>query len=561
MKKTALLLAVMMLIFSTSAYAAPVFSIQFNPTDASVTLTGNAEGAVTVMVTNSDTDISSLSDGNPPVDMFRFISVGKFTDGIVMPDNAEKGKYSVYVSDNNGKSSDSFIYYLADEAREILESKVNVQTNVSDYVNAVVENAVLLGIDLDHQYYSDDTIELMYNLYGKEDDVNQFSKNYSFSRAVAALNGKSITETENVLRRNENILGINFEDKYSDNSVLTESVKSKLCSLLSSMDYMQVYEKAEELTGEESFEAVYDAYTALAALSAANNWSSIKKAYTESFAFLKENIVDENSDYKSSISTSVFTSMADDKFDDISDIKDNFDKAVESVTKKPQSTSSPGGSRNSFATPPASTLEPIYETIPNGTAVGVSTGSIPTLGAAVSYTDVSDNDWYSVPVGVLGGSGIINGYTDGSFRPDNYITRAEFAKMMVSAFSVKGASGEFSDVAADSWYKPYVSAAAGAGIINGYDGLFRPDENITREDATVIIYRMAEFLEVEYFGYREPLDMNSISLYAWTAVATLYANGVISGVGGGNFEPKANITRAQAAQLIYNAVKDMQERI
>ena len=109
-----------------------------------------------------------------------------------------------------------------------------------------------------------------------------------------------------------------------------------------------------------------------------------------------------------------------------------------------------------------------------------------------SYSDVGPDDWFNNAVSTLSGMGILGGYEDGTFRPDAGITRAEFAKISVSFFEYEDAAAEniFTDVAEGSWCESFIAAAAQLGLIEGYeDGSFRPDTGITRAEACTIINR------------------------------------------------------------------------
>lgn len=93
------------------------------------------------------------------------------------------------------------------------------------------------------------------------------------------------------------------------------------------------------------------------------------------------------------------------------------------------------------------------------------------------FTDVASEAWYNNAVSTLTRAGILDGYEDGSFRPNASITRAEFTKIAVSFFKhVGGASSNpFNDVPDSAWYAEFVKAAAELGLIDGYeDGTFRP---------------------------------------------------------------------------------------
>ena len=88
--------------------------------------------------------------------------------------------------------------------------------------------------------------------------------------------------------------------------------------------------------------------------------------------------------------------------------------------------------------------------------------------------------------------GVIGGYADGTFRPDAPISRAEFAKIAVSFTQNTGSAtyNYFTDVKTTDWFAPYVTAAKDAGLIEGYsDGSFKPESKITRAEACAIVNR------------------------------------------------------------------------
>ena len=108
------------------------------------------------------------------------------------------------------------------------------------------------------------------------------------------------------------------------------------------------------------------------------------------------------------------------------------------------------------------------------------------------FTDVASGAWYNNAVSTLTRAGILDGYEDGSFRPNASITRAEFTKIAVSFFKHAGgaSANPFSDVPDSAWYAEFVKAAAELGLIDGYeDGTFRPNAPITRAEACTIVNR------------------------------------------------------------------------
>ena len=108
------------------------------------------------------------------------------------------------------------------------------------------------------------------------------------------------------------------------------------------------------------------------------------------------------------------------------------------------------------------------------------------------YTDVKAGDWFNNAVSTLSNAGIINGYPDGTFRPNAPITRAEMAKVIAMFAELNKDSEGFKDIAGH-WAEAYIKLAAGNGWIAGYpDGTFRPNQDITRAETMTMINRVLE---------------------------------------------------------------------
>ncbi|MFQ7242440.1 S-layer homology domain-containing protein [Agathobaculum sp.] len=108
------------------------------------------------------------------------------------------------------------------------------------------------------------------------------------------------------------------------------------------------------------------------------------------------------------------------------------------------------------------------------------------------YTDVASTDWYNNAISTLSNMGIISGDPSGAFRPDDSITRAEFTKIAVGFFDKAGdyVDGTYDDVSSSDWYADFIDAAVDLGLIEGYpDGTIRPEATITRAEACTIVNR------------------------------------------------------------------------
>ncbi len=108
----------------------------------------------------------------------------------------------------------------------------------------------------------------------------------------------------------------------------------------------------------------------------------------------------------------------------------------------------------------------------------------------IKLSDVKEGEWYAAYVGYCADNGIITGYTDGTFRPNEYITRAEFTVMISRMLALElTADGSFPDTG-DHWANAYIMALKAAGMVDGYtDGTFKPENDITRAEAVKIVNR------------------------------------------------------------------------
>jgi len=176
----------------------------------------------------------------------------------------------------------------------------------------------------------------------------------------------------------------------------------------------------------------------------------------------------------------------------------------------------------------------------------------------IIFTDMKHADWATEAVEYLYNRNIINGKGEGIFAPNDYVTRAEFVKMLYLALGHEPAySAEFafSDVAPGAWYAPYASSAKEKGIAMGNEqNEFQPEERMTRQDMAVFLFRA---YNMQANGAKLAFaDEQSISGYAKEAVAALYNAKVLQGVGNNTFGPLDCATRAQAAQIIYNVLRN-----
>ena len=168
--------------------------------------------------------------------------------------------------------------------------------------------------------------------------------------------------------------------------------------------------------------------------------------------------------------------------------------------------------------------------------------------SAASFSDTTGH-WAENVIDKWSDAGVVNGYSDGTFKPDNNITRAELAKVISTARQYTTAADiNFSDVDADAWYAEDLSKCVAEGVIGGYeDGTFKPENNVTREEAAAMLQRA---YQVNAHGLISFADTASISPWAETAVTALVGAGVINGYEDGTFRPADSITRAEVVKIL-----------
>ena len=171
------------------------------------------------------------------------------------------------------------------------------------------------------------------------------------------------------------------------------------------------------------------------------------------------------------------------------------------------------------------------------------------------FTDVPETAWYYPYVEDVAQHGLMNGMTETTFVPGGKMNRAMVATVLYRlSGDTSSYSCSFADVAADRWYYQGIGWAQMYGIATGYpDGTFRPNQDVTREQLAVFLYRFTE-----YEG--RPTDANgdlsqfsdaaSLSAYAVQAVKWAVGNGIIGGFADGTLRPKDTATRAQVAKVL-----------
>lgn len=215
-----------------------------------------------------------------------------------------------------------------------------------------------------------------------------------------------------------------------------------------------------------------------------------------------------------------------------------------SPTPTPTPSPTPSPTSTPTATPTSSpTLSPSPTPTPTPSPTFTPSG-LPT------FLDISAH-WAREQIESLVKLGLINGYPDGFFRPDQPISRTEFTKVLVLALQlqlISPSQPSFTDVPSDLWAYRYVETAVAAGIVNGVgEGQFAPNREINRSEIAVMIGRAMNLPPgtVNQFS-----DASEIPAWAVEMVGAVSGKGVVKGYPDGTFLPSNPATRAEAAVMV-----------
>ncbi|MDR0916570.1 MAG: S-layer homology domain-containing protein [Oscillospiraceae bacterium] len=177
------------------------------------------------------------------------------------------------------------------------------------------------------------------------------------------------------------------------------------------------------------------------------------------------------------------------------------------------------------------------------------------------FVDVKKSDWFHDDVAYVVNRNLFTGTSDTSFSPDLPMTRGMFVTVLGRYYNVNvsGYGGvSFDDVSISQYYAPYIKWAAENGIVKGYgNGLFKPDDPVTRQDMAVIFARFAAFAGYqlnEVRSIKQFADARLVNDYAVNAVNLLYAAGLINGKDANRFDPLGRSTRAEVAAVLHRFI-------
>ncbi len=567
MKKTIMCMLSTVLIFNSlcvfSAYNPKSLRFDAEPSKRSVEISeevcGSAGEYVTVSVASQSKCETAFSKDNTPdiFDAYLLNSEGKIGENIKFPGNLGVGRYNIFINEN----LKFYTIYRDPSAPETITliAEINSAADSNTIKTKVFEgsNREILGIDREDTVlnsYLDGYCDISSQVRTANSD-GQFTADsfyngffdYIVCDMLAA--GKAPQTAEQY----PTLLGTTYEAYTQLNgdvkNLLTENLKAVRFISYKNGNPVLVDLPYEYSKALEKAQNTYDDALLLTAIKNCSDWSALQSAVMTQSAKSRIGISEADMNVydtiKESLRYKVFTAVYGNRasFSSLNDVLGAFQNACalvklesDSITVE-QSTSSPsgGGSLPTISAPHGYVPDSKDNLIPDNKGV---------------FSDIQGH--YSEEyVNRMVQIGAINGYADGTFLPDGNVTRAEFSKMIMNLFNIEanGQSSFFEDVTANDWYSECVNNLSTAGILNGYDGKFRPSASITRQDAAVICHRVLDHFGISVNGNSGFDDTADISDYAIGAVASLASAGIIKG-SDNKFMPHSNIKRGDSAIML-----------
>ena len=533
------------------------------------TQTALAENRISVAVDSFTFDVSFTSDANtqrPTIQLLdeqrsrvvyigEGVSVQSEDDTYVfqfkpfnVPKNLETGSYIVRIGGTGVETVEETIYFV-----NILDKSkaLNLLNDAgAEQVESVLrDNQDKLGVELTDYLALDPQWRGMVNQAiaalslandGSGEQVNEkhqlFLRTFSEKMETAVIAG--VKEPKKVLKMLEQsrYLGLDKETWYSR---LGEN-KLWAAEVLAETDFPLT------VTKEELMQAYNGAV--LTGIIANCDWGTGKEALSYfSKAGLIQADVGRAEALPQTNMANVFKDLKNARIRDYRKLPEKYDELVKKYT--PSSSGNGGGSTGGggggavIPMQPQSTPGPVEQ----------PEQEIP------AFHDLDTVEWAREAIESLARKGVLSGDGSGVFAPGRFVTREEFSKMMVSAFSLFDPSAvcSFTDVPEGTWYYPYVASARQNGIISGISSEeFGTGQSITRQDMAVILNRVYAMGGYGLAGEAaEFLDEGEIADYAKPAVAALSAAGILRGTENDVFSPRQGVTRAQGAKAIYELLQ------
>lgn len=520
--------------------------------------------AVTVKVTNPDGKVIYL-------DQVYADEAGRAKfDYIHNADNAGAGLITVVLSHNDEVVS--VTYKVADPdlintiigqiQSECLKEQPDYAAIKNAYLGAdenadgIPDNAEILNLNLE-VYNTLTNKDKVFSILGSDPandsiaGINDIKKAFYDAAALAKISESNSTAAVTELMQNEL-----YSDIFKKDSLPKTPDGKSVLDVLSETVKTKVYDRIllAGITQKEKFSSSFALFVLAEGLRYGEWQDNLKllKAYSDAKLITIDYSVYNTLKNK----TAVDKAMSGKEYNSYQEIKDTFEAAAEAAEKnagkKPSSSGGGGGGGGlTVSTLPAAQKSTEENNIAEK-IVKTDISGVPL------FDDMTEAKWAIEAVEALYKKNIVNGAGENSFEPNRGITRAEFVKMLVCMADIEPVNENvFNDVTPGDWFYPYAAAAYNARISEGDENKnFNGGNLINREEMSAMVHRLINMMNVKLAqsDTAEFDDADTISPWALDSVNYLKGGGVLNGRSKNYFEPKAVLTRAEAAVVIYNVI-------
>lgn len=561
-KKAAAVFLVGCIAGPASVYAEGVYDLSYDLETAKVTVKGNTETPlcnVTLQILKAGKtaeDLKNLRAEDADEVVSRYDQVtsdenGDFIFNFPLPDDMGSDTYVAAVSWGGKMNDSTFVYISQTDFKNALD-EVNSAADAADMAGAIESNAQYFGIDIsDYKTLSASEKALIADAVisgrGSGYDTSAFINTFMKELAIQLVNHskQEANKALDIMVRYDEVLRLSELTSYKTFANQKDVTKN---------DIMQAVSNAGPYSSIEGIQSSFEDKTVIYSLYATEGYDSVYPILKDNNHILNIDFSDyESLKYKSNVDKKMNESL----FASAQAAASAFNTYV-SEEKKKESTSGSGSSSGGGGGGGGGTSSVKPTTITNNTVNNVQVSSDGTSGQGESvprFTDLNGVDWAKDSINNLAAKGIISGRGDDKFDPASYVTREEFAKMLISALGIydENTVCAFDDTDSNEWYYGYIASGVKAGLIQGFnERIFGIGANISREDMSLMLYRAAllKGMKFETVGGIAFIDDDKIADYAAESVKALYSKGIVTGNDNGMFEPKKNATRAETAVML-----------
>ncbi|MBR2885662.1 MAG: S-layer homology domain-containing protein [Clostridia bacterium] len=536
-----------------NSYSENGLTFSVSPKGTKVEITGSlastaAEKNITLLVMNPQKDIDDWGDDAAVQNQAECLtnSEGKFKISFEINTDTPD-TFAVYQAFIKGQGAGNPIEFkiplitqqAIDDALSLLNS--SDETNISTNLNTAVD-ILLFGVEDIFSTINTDGLET--KVLGKipfidENEAKQWLKTHIFIEALTQGKTQHLADNNGLLKYADELdistmdldEGLTVYNIYT--TKLTDNGKAGVMSYLSGKTYQDTQAVRKEFAKAVVIEAIRN--YSINGYGHINGLLNTNGAYVD---LVLTNYTGDTSAKDNELLTARYASLTD--------IQTVVSKTTTTTPITPPSDDGGGGrGGRDYAVAP--------QVIEN------NKGVVPEIKQEPIYfiNDVAKEHWAAEAINEMLKKNIISMPEDGNFRPEDFVTREEFVKLLAITFKLpepEAVEEAFNDVPSTRWSAPYVYAAHSTGIVQGTgESTFGAEGKLTRQDMATIIYRTFKYcgLSSENKDTNKFSDDGYISDYARESIYSLYAQGAINGMGDGSFAPLGLCTRAQAAKVLY----------